>query len=128
MVGDNNGGSAGFHSLQSPGNCHDTFYDERHFGIADNLAHLFNRLAACIGVHGLEEGETRAVHIHCGGKDALGIENVQLLKNGLLVPRLDGGAANTADLYHVHNGSFHDLRVNTVAGEGHEAVVGCSLD
>lgn len=79
--------------LQRARRSHYALDDERHLCVADYLAHLLNGLAAGIGIHGLEEGETSAVDVHRCGKLALGVENVELFEHGFLVPRLDGRAS-----------------------------------
>ena len=128
MVGNHDGGGAGFHSLLGAGHGHDALDDEGHFGVVHDLLHLVNRLAAGVGVHGLQEGQARAVHVHGRGENVVLVQNIQLFKHKLLVPGLDGGAADTAVFHHIHHGAFHDVRVHAVAGEGHDAVLIGSLD
>ena len=127
MVGDYDSGGAGFHSLFGTGHGHNALDDEGHLGVIHDLLHLVNRLAAGIGVHGLQEGQARAVHVHGGGEDAVGVEHIQLLKDGFLVPGLDGGAAHAVHLLHIFHGGEHDAGVDPITGEGHEAVLGGHL-
>ena len=123
MVGDHYCGGPGLHGLLGPGYGHDTFYNERHLGIGDYLLHLIHGLAAGIGVHGLQEGQARSVHVHGGSKNSRLIQGVQFGKDRLLVPGLDGGAAYAANLLHIFHGGEHDAGVHAIPGEGHEPIL-----
>ena len=101
---------------------HNTLNDKGHVGIIDNFTHLRNRLASRVGIHRFQEREAGAVNVHGGGENVIIIQNIKLFKNSLFVPGLDGGHTDAANLDHVLNGTFHDFRVDAVAGERHHAV------
>ena len=128
MVGDDYGLRASLNGLQRARRGHYALDDERHLCVADYLAHLLNGLAAGVGIHSLEEGQTRAVNIHRRGKNALGVEDIKLFKHGFLVPRLNSRAAHAADLDHVFGCGLHYVGVDAVAGQSHDAVFRRGLD
>ena len=127
MVGNDYCLCAGLCRLDGACGRHDTFNNERHLRVIYNLAHFVDCFAAGIRIHLLEEGETSAVYVHCGGEYACCICDVELFKYGLLIPRLDRRNAHAADSGAVLDGGFHDVRVYAVAREGHNAVVGRCL-
>ena len=122
MVGNHYTGSTGFNSLQCTCHGHNSLDYEGATCIVDYLAHFFNTLAAGIGVDSLQEGQSRTVHIHCGGENVLLFQNIQFCKDGFLVPGLDGGAAYTADLEHIIGSAAYDIGVRAISGQGHDTV------
>ena len=122
MVGDDDALRAGLDGLLRAAHGHYALDDEGHLGVGDYLAQLGDGLAARVGVHGLEEGEARAVDVHGGGEDIVLVEDVELLHDGLDVPGLNRGHAHAADLVHRGDRTLHNLGVDAVAGEAHGAV------
>ena len=123
MVGDDDGVSSGLNCLQGTVRGHDALYHKRHLRVVYYLAHLLDGLGAGVGVHRLEEGQTRAVNVHCGCKNAQLIEEIQLFKYEFLVPGLYSGDAHAADGRHVPGRILHYRGIHTVAGEGANSVV-----
>ena len=124
MVADHDGGSPGLFGFQRACHGHDALDDEGLSDHSGDLGQLLHGLAARRGIHVFQEGQTRRVNVHSHGEAAGFPAIAQLFLNGLQVPGLhrgDGGAAGGGDGL---ASDLHDLAVQTVAGEGGNAIVG----
>ena len=87
-------------------------------GISDISTQLCNGFASRIGIVFFQEGKSGTVNIHGHGKWLILTKVIQLLKNEFLVPRLDGGDADSVCSSHIAGGTFHDIRIHPVTSHG----------
>ena len=128
MVADHDGGSAGLPGLQSAPDGHDALDDERLTRHFCNFGQLLYGLAAGGGIHALQEGQAGGVDVHGHGEAAGGLDLLHLPGDGLLIPGLHGGHAHTVLSGDGLAGDLHDVGIQTVTGEGGNAVFGAGLD
>ena len=107
---------------------HDALDDERHGGVADDLCQLLHGLAAGRRRQIFQEGEARAVNIHGDGLAAAGSDQIELLKNQLLAPRLDRRHADTAGCADGFHRALEHRGIHTVTGESGDAAVGAGVN
>ena len=127
MVADHDGGSAGLPGLQSAPDGHDALDDEGLTGHFGDLGKLLYGLAAGGGIHALQEGQASGIDVHGHGEAAGGLDQRHLLGDGLLIPGLHGGHAHAIFSGNGVAGHLHDVCIQTVAGEGGNAVFGAGL-